>query len=567
MVDSPTNNFATLNPLSHAINMGIALKEGNLTCGVSGESGRPRDVHSTLSVTTGKWYFETYLGNAAHGKIGIWNLDVYQERINAPENPVTSAFSDGEGWGFIPSNGNKEHAGSNQSWSSTPPVNSVIMTAFDMDAGKIWWGLNGTWLESGNPATGASAAYDEGALGFGTVVAVHSSNDGVVLTANFGQDSSFAGQKTAQGNQDSNDIGDFYYEPPSGFLAMCTSNLPDPAVIPSEHFNAVSYTGNASTNAITGVGFQPDFLWLKKGNGGHHFVFDAVRGVGKQLKPSNTGGETSHSNYLASFDTDGFTIGSDTDTNADGIEHISWSWKANGSGSANTSGDINSTVSANTDAGFSIISYTGNGSSNQNVGHGLSKRPEMVIYRNRTSDSKNWSVYHKDLNAADEGAFHQNLNLTDARGAASVIFNDQETTATTIPVGTSSDNNENGSSHIAYAFHSVDGFSRVGTYRGNGVTDGVFNYTGFRPAYVMLKCRNTSGGWNIIDNKREPYNPSDERAEAQAASAFDNHAAYKIDFLSNGFKLRGTSGEWNGSSNTFTYIAFAKEPFKYANAR
>jgi hypothetical protein len=533
----------------------ITLSEGNLK--VVQTASTWDSARGTFSPTSGKWYFELVIP-------AIWNYGHVGLLQNVYKIGDANAYENAGSWTY--QFDGRTHTNNVESNASLPTLSSgdIVQTAYDVDAGKLWWGVNNTWLLSGNPSTAASPVYSGITGDISPHLLVYGSPaTGVIL--NFGQDSSFAGTDTAQGNQDSNDIGDFYYEPPTDFLALCTSNLPEPAVIPSEHFNAVSYTGNASTNAITGVGFQPDFLWLKKGNGGHHFLFDSVRGAGKQLKTSHTGGDTTHSNYLASFDTDGFTIGSDTDTNADTIEHISWSWKAGTTTSGTTSGSGTGkaySASYNTDAGFSIVTYTGNGTAGHTIPHHLGSKPQYIVVKKR-SDTDAWVIYNEPRGATK----YMYWNSTGAEGTSHQLWNDTEPTSSVFTTYSNTETNGNDATYIAYCWRSVDGYSKVGSYTGNGNADGTFVYTGFRPAYILLRRTNSSGGWNILDNKREPYNPSDERAEAQAASAFDNHAAYATDFLSNGFKMRGTSTEWNGSGDTFLYLAFAKEPFKYSNAR
>ena len=267
---------------------------------------------------------------------------------------------------------------------------------------------------------------------------------------NFGADSSFNGTKTAQGFQDSNDIGDFFFEPPSGYLALCTKNLPEPAVIPSEHFNTVLYTGNGSQRNITGVGFQPDWVFLK--------VRNAVGSpVGNDYGNNNT--ET----------------------------YVAWNWKANGSGSSNTDGTITSTVSVNTAAKFSIGTYTGNGTNPATIGHGLGVAPDFIVVKKRDTSDDNWTVYHKGLHSSEPEDYFIKMNETAAASDNHTTWNDTAPTATLFTTQNDSRNNANGAKYVFYAFKSVDGYSKVGAYSGNGNDDGAFIYTGFKPAWVMAR--------------------------------------------------------------------------------
>jgi hypothetical protein len=394
-------------------------------------------------------------------------------------------------------------------------------------------------------------------------------------TANFGQDATFAGSKSPSTVYDDGDYGSFFYQPPSGFKALCTQNLPDPAVKPGEHFNALTYSGDGSTsNAITGAGFQPDFVWIKRrDSSSSHHLGDVVRGPTKSLLTNGTGAEnTSPSGKdLISFDADGFTVGEDWWSSVNdvvGQSQISWLWKAGGTAVSNTSGSITSQVSANTDAGFSIIGYTGT-LGVATVGHGLSKTPELLIIKNRINGSSNWITLHT-LNSGSQGYLNgTQIFSTGGGGNIPYFFGNDSTytapTSTLFTIGNNSQVNDNGVTHIAYAFHSVDGFSKIGSYEGNGSTDGSFIYTGFQPKYVMWKNADGVNMWMIFDDARNTYNVMPNYLHAESSAA---EASYPfVDFLSNGFKQRHTSGHANQSAQTYIYMAFAEFPFKYANAR
>jgi len=549
-VDSPSNNFCTWNPIS---NRSLAtLSEGNLSYNPNGTATAdyPLGLDGSLAVSSGKWYFETCrktAGNGFHtgiaGYVGstFKSYKLYSGTYYYGDSAIDlglGAGSDGD----------------------------IVGCAFDLDNNKIWFSRNGTWYNSGNPATntnGISLTANLENVSLFTY-APNTSYSGTDIQ-NCGQDSSFAGNKTAQGNQDGNSIGDFYYTPPTGFLALCTKNLPDVAVVPSEHFNTVLYSGTGATRSITGVGFQPDWVWFKERNNAvSHRVFDSVRGATKRMFPNNTGAESTQTTALTSFDTDGFSLGTGGAVNGGSDTYVAWNWKANGSGSSNTNGSINSTVSANTDAGFSIVSYTGAGSAGT-VGHGLSKAPEMYIVKDRDTGLTNWWTYHIG-NTSEPETDALRLNGDNVTTDDSTLFNDTSPTASVFSVGSYSEVSGNTKKYIAYCFHSVDGYSKMGSYTGNSNADGTFVYTGFKPAFVMIK--NTSGwDWFMHDSAREPNNENDVYLMANSDAAESSTDYAHMDFVSNGFKLRSSSIVGNGSSYNIIYIAFAETPFKYSNAR
>jgi len=554
VLDSPTNNFATLNPLGGSPLLSNAtFSEGNLKYT---SSDAYDTALSTIGMTTGKWYFETHLDSAGTQDVGV--------RATPDEYDTNYLGQSGNGGiGYYRNTSSVLNNGSSTSTFSAT-TGDIIQVALDADNGYIWFGVNNSWYGTVDTSTGrfTLATTDTNP----TFFFAQGYRDSRV--SNFGQDSSFAGNKTAQGNTDANGYGDFYYAPPSGYLALCTANLPDPVESidpaqdgsPQDHFNTVLYTGDgASSHAITGVGFQPDFTWTKNRNSIYgHILFDAVRGVTKRLSTDLTNAEGTYSG-ITSFDADGYTLGSDVNTNRSGYTYVAWNWKANGSGVTNTDGSITSTVSANTDAGFSIVSYTGTGSV-ATVGHGLSSAPDVIISKSRDG-AKNWGVYHESLTANKVLL----LNGTSAMLDTTTPYNDTEPTSSVFTVQSSITTNSSGDNYIAYCFHSVDGFSKFGKYTGNGSTDGPFVYTGFRPAFVMFKRTDSTGNWIIGDTARNTYNVIDKRLYPDSSAAEPSSIAL-VDNLSNGFKLRNTANP-NDSGGTYIYMAFAENPFKYANAR
>jgi len=330
----------------------------------------------------------------------------------------------------------------------------------------------------------------------------------------------------------------------------------------TDYFNTKVYTGNGSNgHAITGVDFQPDLTWIKdRADTSYHILTDAVRGATKQIYPNDVAAEYTDTTALQSFNTDGFTVGVSSSVNENGVSNVAWNWKAGGGqGSSNTDGSINTTyTSVNTTAGFSISSYTGTGS-NATVGHGLGVAPKMIIFKNLSSGN-NWDVYHGSLANTER----LNLNESTAKSTAASAFNSTSPTTSVFSIGTAGNTNESGSSMIAYAFAEKTGYSKFGSYTGNGSSDGTFVYTGFKPAFVMIKRTNGAGSWLMLDNKRAGYNQSNYWLEAETSDA-EGTTANWIDIFSNGFKLTlsGTNGNADGSS--YVYMAFAEAPLVGSN--
>ena len=315
----------------------------------------------------------------------------------------------------------------------------------------------------------------------------------------------------------------------------------------SLYFNTVLYTGNGGTKNVTGVGFQPDFCWMKVRDGtSSHALFDVLRGVQKRLVSNDTAGQLTQSG-LTSFDTDGFTLGSQGAINGNGGNHVAWNWKANGAGSSNSSGSVSATVSANTTAGFSISTFTTPASGTFTVGHGLGIAPKFIIYRPITSSG--WQIGHDSIGWTKAVFFDTQSQQT------STAFGNTAPT-TTLWTGNSANVGGNASC-FAYCFAEVPGYSKIGSYVGNGNADGTFVYTGFKPQFIIQKPVNTTQNWQIHDTKRPGYNVKNYNLSANNSNAeADNEF---IDILSNGFKNR-TSGVLNVAGNTHIYIAFAEEP-------
>ena len=348
---------------------------------------------------------------------------------------------------------------------------------------------------------------------------------------------------------------------------MAYTDIDDPTI----YFNTKLYTGNGSTNAITGVGFQPDWVWIKdRDTQQHHRLADSVRGVKKNLKSDQTDLEntTDSNDGMASFDSDGFTLTEDNDDhgyNANSSSQVSWNWKAGTSfsndASATSVGTIDSSGSTNQTAGFSIVSWTGTGSAGT-IAHNLGSVPEWYLLKVRSGATNNWAVYHNKSNANPE----QYALYLDGNSAAtddSGLANDTAPTSTVFSVTSGNYANQNGYTYIGYFFSEIKGYSKFGSYTGNGNADGTFVYTGFKPAWLLAKKSSGTGDWFLIDNKRSTINPTNHQIEANSSAAED--ASGRFDFLSNGFKCVSSSTGSNGSGTTYIYMAFAESPFTNSN--
>ena len=333
---------------------------------------------------------------------------------------------------------------------------------------------------------------------------------------------------------------------------------------PTIYMNPVLYTGNYDTNAITGVGFQPDLVWAKERDGtSSHAVFDAVRGVQKKIMTNSTDVESTETTYLSAFGADGFTLGANNGINESGKLNVAWNWKAGTSftndASATGVGDIDSTGSVNTDAGFSIISYTGTGSAGT-VAHGLGVAPKFMIFFN-LDGGYNWNTYHSAYSPTQSQEFNT-TNAAETNGTA--MWNDTAPTSSVFSLGDAGSVNESATPIIAYCFTDVAGYSKAGSYIGNSSVDGTFVYTGFRPAWFLLKNYQDNGdNWCLFDNKRNAFNVTNNGLAPNSSEV--EFTDVDVDFLSNGVKMRNSTGRHNGNGKTYIYMAFAEAPFVNSN--
>jgi hypothetical protein len=561
MVDTPTSygttdtgvggeirgNYCTMNPLNRYTGNGV-MSNGNLQ--VSDTDSFAADTSAgTISMKSGKYYFEftrTAVNNQSY--YGIIRDDKFISNGNVGLN------SGDYGYNLQTDGTLRLNGSSTASWITAFSVNDVCMVAYDADTGKVWFGRNGTWGGSGNPASGTNpaATVDSfGSYGYEPWLRVIGDSGTETSYANFGQ-------------------RPFAYTAPSGFKALCTQNLPTPtigattATQAGKFFNTILWSGNGGgTRSLTGVGFQPSFVWAKTRNSAaqYHTLFDAVRGGNKTLFSNATLAENTNSasGYISSFDSDGFSVIGGNDTNANGSTYVGWNWSGNGTGSTNTAGTITATVSANTTSGFSIATWTGiTGSAT--VGHGLGVAPAMVIYKSRSSASS-WVVLHQSL--TNMSNYWLKLNTADSELSGIAL----SANPTSSVIYTNNNIFANGDSVVTYCFAEIAGYSKISSYTGNGSADGVFVYCGFRPAYVMIKETAAGYDWVVEDSARDPYNVSQTILSPNNANADATGSNYYIDFLSNGFKIRSSYAGINANGVKNIFAAFATSPFKYSLAR
>ena len=572
--DSPTNNFATLNPLD---NTGQTLSEGNLK--FYNNASSHKGARGNFGMASDKWYFECTMSSISSGDQQQFGLA--RQNVTCPTNGSAGNTFMMYWGGGNPNNNYIYNDGSNTGVTAqSVAVGDVLRCAYDADTGKLWLGKNSDWYNSSgavdgsaNPATGTNPTMTLSETE-PLVAWVHSySNAGTFNICNFGQDSSFSGNKTAQGNSDANGNGDFYYSVPSGYLALCSDNLPEPVVGPlgdslsDENFNTVLYSGTGANQSITGVGFEPSLVWIKKRtpNAAAHALWDNVRGTQKWLLSDGTNAQITTTDGLSSFDSDGFTLGADAtygSWNNSGTQ-VAWNWKA-GTAFSNTAGTNGATIASsglvNTDAGFSIVDFSGTNSAGT-IFHGLSAAPEFIVYKRYNISGDGWIVYHKEIPNSQNGGIY--LQSPANWNSDSTLWNNTAPTSSVFSVGTYG--SVSGEDRIAYCFHSVDGYSKVGSYIGGG-SNFPFVYTGFRPAWLMVKNASVANSWRLWDSARPSYNLtnlylSPDNPNGEGAINID------VDLLSNGFKLRGSNSSINGSGNTIIYLAFAESPAKYSNAR
>jgi hypothetical protein len=548
LVDSPTSygtdtgvggtvrgNYATFNPL---VKLGtVPLVNGNLDTTSTASSN---STQSTIAVSSGKWYVEFVPSSRIYPRIGV--QDITETNSNMAGS-VTIAWGGGNEL-FI--NGSSVGA-----YGQEYVGGDVIGVAVDVDTRKVWFSKNGTWINfTGSGADPATGTNPVGTLAGTNAIAYAVRSESCTVTGNFGQ-------------------RPFAYTAPSGFKALCTQNLPTPtigattATQAGNYFNTALWTGDNTTNRNIAVGFEPDLVWTKGRNSASwsHFWQDRLRGFVNFIQSPSTAAETTTTpNIVSGTYSSGFTIQNNGNSNNSGSTYVAWNWKANGSGSTNTAGSITSTVSANTTSGFSVLTYTGNGS-NATVGHGIGIAPSMVIVKQRNT-TRSWIVYNSNIGATK----YLVLDSTGAAGTYAFFWNDTAPTSSVFSIGTDGAVNTSAGTYVAYCFAPIAGYSAFGSYTGNGSADGPFVFTGMRPAYVMVKRTDTTDQWTVYDSARNTSNLTNRILYPNLANAEDV-GTDGIDMLSNGIKMRNTYSNLNASGGTYIYMAFASNPFKYSLAR
>ena len=552
-VDSPTSygtdtgaggtvrgNYATLNPVDPVTGT-LTYVNGNLQVTFGASSGASVPV-GTLAVTSGKWYWEVVPTGTLANFIGVANA-------NSATNALKAGGQSG-GYYYYDTGQRYTPTSSGGAYGASYTTNDVIGVALDMDAGTVTMYKNNT----------SQGVMDSNLSGLTIQPAVNSatSGSGVAMTFNFGQ-------------------RPFAYTAPSGFKALCTQNLPTPtigatsATLANKYFDINLWTGNGTSQTLTNSGgFQPDWVWTKgRSNADSNVLVNAVTGANQFLLSDSTQAEATSAALVSAFTSSGFSIGSSTSINRSSSTYVGWQWKANGAGSSNTSGSITSTVSASTTSGFSVVTYTGNATSNQTFGHGLGAKVDFAIIKSRSAvSSPAWMVWHRSVCSGNGKALA--LEETNAiQGPFGTPIWDSSNTSTqssttTFTIGANTTINASGATYVAYCFAEVAGYSKFGSYTGNGSTDGPFVFTGFRPAFVMVKRTDSTSDWYIWDTKRDTYNVVTNTLEANTSDA--EASATSIDDLSNGFKCRSATVV-NASGGTYIYMAFAEAPQKFSLAR
>jgi len=534
LFDSPTNgtqtdtgaggevsgNYCTLNS---AISATYQASNGGLD--ITSSSNWVMGFGTMVIPSYGKWYYEVVAGGE-NTVAGITDA-------TGPTSPTNFITFVAISYVYYFANGYK-YEGPNHTYTAygaTGTTGDVMGVAIDMDAGTLTFYKNGT--SQGTAFTGLTGSYIPVVGAF--------INTQVV---NFGQRA-------------------FAYSAPSGFKALCTANLDDPTIADgSTAMDVVTYTGNGTSQTISGLNFSPDFTWIKdRSQVELHSLYDTIRGATNRIVTNSTAQESSNNNSLTAFTSDGFSVGGLDAVNASGSALVAWNWDAGTSTVSNTDGSITANVRANASTGFSIVSYTGT-SANATVGHGLNAAPEFIVIKNRDR-AIDWAVYHAALGAT------QNLKLNRNYTAQSVssYFNDTDPTSSVVSLGAAVATNYTGEDIIAYCFAPVEGYSAFGSYTGNGSTDGPFVYTGFRPRWILVKGADgpNTYNWFVQDTKRNPENLTTQYLIPNLSNV--EGSTGKLDILSNGFKWRTSSTGLNESGTDYIYAAFAENPFKTARAR
>ena len=548
VVDTPTNNFATLNILDRNSNVNTA--NSNLeTASTTGGNHFP--IFTSMSMRGGKYYLEYKCLNNDNGMtVSIMNIEHDGGSLATDSTAGNNASAVNKvGFELLVGSGRIRHntfLSSPGAYGSALAVNEAEtgMCAVDLDNGKIWWGKEGTFFDSGDPANGTNAAFTTIDTDTTWSFCFHVLNNNN-LALNWGQHG-------------------YSFTPPTGFGRLCTADLAEPEIKnPTAHHETILYTGTGNTTqAVTGLEFSPDLCWIKNRSAAtDHYLVNSVRGAGKHVRTSTTSAEANTTNRFVSLDANGFTVqhsgGGNGFTNGSGQNYAAWNWNGGSSTVTNNSGSLLAQVKANQTCGFSIITFD-YGSGSQTLGHGLGKPPQWIMGKTR-DNSTAWVIFHKSTGA--NKWFNYN---TSPANSGNAVWDNAMPTSTLINLGTGMGNQGEA---IFFAWSEIVGFSAFGQYIGNGSTNGPYVHTGFRPAWLMYKNVSQNGGeWFIRDNKRETGNPNNTTLKAQSSASETESSLVDTDFLSNGFKLRETNEGTNNNGIQYIFMAFAQHPVKYTRA-
>lgn len=520
MTDVPTltnltsSNYAVLNPLDSGGDT-ISNANLNLTASVG-----DRTTRATIAVATGKWYWEVTLVNAAAGN-GSNRAAI---GIATATKPLGSWLGgEASSWSMVTDTGNKATNGGGSPYATGSTAGDIIGVALDLDSGSLTYYKNGVSL---------GVAFSGLTLGTLYFPAISTAGYNAQAATNFGQ-------------------RPFSYTPPTGFKSLNTFNLPDPVIKrPNQYMDATLWTGNGTSQSVVNAGgFAPDFVWARvRSQAYNHQLQDTVRGAAKYLSSNTTTAETTNSGTITAFNSNGFSVGFDAEVNQSAQTYVGWQWKKGAT------------------PGFDIVTYTGNGTSGRDIAHSLGIKPSMIITKARNDTTYHWHTWHTGIGAD----YYLALNTTSARDKSVNIFPYSGITSSSFRTSTAAIayNNLNNVTYVAYLFAEIPGFSKFGSYTGNGSADGPFVYLGFRPKFVLIKNSSVSGdNWQIFDTARDTYNASKNLLQPNASNSESASGSNGFDITSNGIKVRDTGGYANRSNETYIYAAFAENPFKYALAR
>jgi hypothetical protein len=532
LVDSPTlygsdtgaggevrGNYATLSPIIRSAQGTATLTNGNLD--LSGTGSAFTGALSSIAMASGKWYWEYTVNNVGSSNgVGIIATTSLAGAVGGTYGYAAVSDAWLRSLSYVLSNGTTSVTGL-----GTVTTGDVVMVAVDFDSGKLWFGRNGTWDSSGNPSAGTNplVTFTVGGKSFYACAQGYWPSGSWSGTINFGQ-------------------RPFAYTAPSGFKALCTTNLPEPSIKkPGSYMDVVTYTGTGSALTPTSsLGFSPDLVWIKGRSGAtDHALYDAVRGAEKRLESNNADAEVTSDGGVTAFNSAGFTLGTLAQVNTSSATYVAWCW------------DESATP------GFDIVTFTAASSGNTTVSHSLGVAPNFILVKSRAVSGYNWAIYHSSI--GNTGALIFSTNAVDTNSA---WWNNTTPTSTQFVLGS---NYAGGGSSVAYLWSEVAGFSKFGSYTGNGSSDGPFCFCGFRPRFVMFKRTDSTGSWFMEDSARGTYNVMGPELYANLSDA--ETTVSRLDFLSNGFKMRAANAGDNASGGTYVFAAFSESPFKYSLAR